>query len=854
MWGVTVALAAGAVLVYVFGVRPLSLMPGIAGLEWWILVIGFAGAEILVVHLQFRRDTHSFSLSEIPLVIGLFFVRPDLMLLAQLVGAGAALVLHRRQPLIKLAFNLSNLTFGTGVAIVLFRAILGDGDPLGPVSWAAGFSAAIAADALGLAMIAVVISLSAGQPPELRRLFASGMIATFCNTSLALVAVTVVWRNPDTTWLLAVLAAMLFVAYRGYAALRQKHEGLELMYESTRAVQQSLDADSVIVALLSQAREMFHADRAEILLFPTGIHPAVISTSAADAPTELMRPVHLDPTQGVWARVAAEGRGVCLPRPIRGQRLREYFEERGMRDVMVAPLQGRDGIIGTMLVANRHGSVNTFNVEELRLFETLANHASVSLENGRLVDTLRMQAAENEYQARHDALTGLPNRRFFRLRVQEAVESGGAAQAPLAVIVMDLDRFKEVNDTLGHDQGDRLLQQISGRLTALAGDSNTVARLSGDEFAALLPGASEPEAITLAEALLAALREPFVLQEMQIEVGGSVGIALYPQHATNADTLIQRADVAMYLAKSSHAGYELYAADRDQSSPARLALVADLRRGIDEHELTVLYQPQAELATGRIVAAEALVRWQHPRHGMMLPDQFIPIAEQAGLLRPLTLYVLEAAISQCSAWRKAGADVGVAVNLSVRNLLDLELPDDIARILDRWAVPASALELEITESTIMADLPRTYRVLTQLHDLGAGIAIDDFGTGYSSLAQLKRLLVDELKIDKSFVINMAADDNDRLIVRSTIELGKNLGLRVVAEGIETGAVWEELRALGCDRAQGHYLSRPITGAQLTRRLLEASTMLAADGRSEPPGGARLERRDPSSPLRLVKTG
>ena len=855
VWLLSAALAAAALGVYVLGVRDLGMLPGVAGgLPWWMLAIGFGAAEILVVHLQIRRDTHSFSLSEIPLVLGLFFVRPELLLVAQIVGAGFALALHRRQPPIKLAFNLANLTFSAGVAVVIFHAVLGNAEPLGPLGWVAGFLAAIAADVLSLSMITVAISLTSGQRPDLRRLFASGMIATFCNTSLALVAVTVVWRHPETTWLLAVLAAMLAVAYRGYAALRQKHEGLELMYESTRVVQQSLHADSVVETLLAQAREMFHAERAEILLFATDTEPALRSVSTADGPSQILQPVDLDPTEGIWARVASEGRGVCLSRPISNERLRRYFADQGIRDVLAAPLHGSEHMIGIMLVANRRGNVNTFTPEELRLLETLANHASVSLQNGRLVDRLRTQAAENEYQARHDALTGLPNRRYFRLQVQEAVDVATAERSELAVIVMDLDRFKEVNDTLGHHQGDRLLQEIAARLSALLGGRNTVARLSGDEFAALLPGASQDVAMDFAAKLLRELHEPFVIQEMRIEVGGSVGIALYPHHGFDADTLIQRADVAMYLAKATNAGFEIYAPEKDQSNPTRLAMVADLRRGIDQHELLVLYQPKAELTTGRIVSVEALVRWQHPRHGLIGPDDFIPVAEQAGLLRPLTLFVLEAAIAQCSAWRKAGYDVAVSVNLSVRNLLDLELPDDVARLLDRWTVPASALELEITESTIMADLPRTQGVLMRLRSLGAGIAIDDFGTGYSSLAQLKRLLVDELKIDKSFVIGMATDDDDRLIVRSTIELGRNLGLRVVAEGVETQEVWDELREMGCDLAQGHYLSRPISAALLTRRLADSHAASGGNRTRRPANGAARAEREAKSSLRLVERG
>ena len=835
VWALTLALAAGAAVVYAFGVVPLAPVRAPIRLEWWMLAAGFAVVEIFVIQLQFRRDTHSFSLSEIPLVLGFFFVAPHELLLAQFVGAGAALWLHRRQPFIKLAFNLSNLTFSAACALVLFHLVVGPNDPHGQAGWIGAFSAAITADLFSLVMITVAIALSSGQSPELRQLFGAGTVATFFNTSLALVAVTVLWTYPQAAWLLLILAGMLFLAYRAYASLRRSHERLELMYESSRNVQRSLEAESVGTTLLSHAREMFHAELAEVLVFANGTDGARLSSQDSEGHTRLMESVELDPTEGVWARVASEGRGVCLPRPITSPRLREHFDARGMRDVMVVPLHGPDGIVGTMLVANRIGDVATFTQDDLRLFETLANHASISFRNGQLVDRLRHQAAESEYQALHDPLTGLGNRTLFRSRLAMTLAARLRTGAPCAVMVMDLDRFKEVNDTLGHGNGDELLQKIALRLSERLGHQELLARLGGDEFAIVLPHADRAAAVRVAESLIEALQQPFIQQELTLEVSASIGIAVFPEHGRDAETLIQRADMSMYLAKSHHTGYEIYSAERDESSPMRLGLVGELRRGIDEGELVVLYQPKADLRTGKIVGAEALVRWQHPRHGLMLPDDFIPMAEQAGLLRPLTLHVLEAAIGQCATWRRAGFEMGVAVNLSVRNLLDLELPDDVARLLARFSVPARCLQLEITESTIMADLGRTQGVLRRLHGIGTDIAIDDFGTGYSSLSQLKRLLVDELKIDKSFVIGMAADEDDRLIVRSTIDLGRNLGLRVVAEGVETREVWEELRSMGCHVAQGHYVSRPVTGSQLSQLLLD--TPLREQSRPDPSAGS-----------------
>ncbi|MGH2686617.1 MAG: putative bifunctional diguanylate cyclase/phosphodiesterase, partial [Actinomycetota bacterium] len=396
-------------------------------------------------------------------------------------------------------------------------------------------------------------------------------------------------------------------------------------------------------------------------------------------------------------------------------------------------------------------------------------------------------------------------------------------------MLMDLDGFKEVNDTLGHHNGDLLLQEVSARLSGLLREEDVVARLGGDEFAILLPGVADgAEAVRAAEKVLGALEEPFVHRELTLEVGASIGIALYPYHGAEASTLLQRADVAMYDAKAAQCGYEIYAPERDQYSPRRLALVGELRSSLENDQLEVHYQPKASLSTGRILGVEALVRWNHPRHGYLPPDEFIPVAEHTGLMRPLTLYVLRTAVRQLQEWRQQGIELDVAVNLSARSLLDVHLPDDVAAILADHDVPASCLTLEITESRIMADSPRTIGVMTRLSAMGVELAIDDFGTGYSSLSYLKRLPVDEVKIDRSFVMNMAVSDNDAKIVRSTVNLARDLGLRVVAEGVENQETWDRLVALGCDVAQGYFLSRPVPAARLQEWFLEARPWARTD--------------------------
>jgi diguanylate cyclase (GGDEF)-like protein len=818
VWLLTGTLVAVGLLLYLVHVQRLAGLAPPNAVPWWVFIILFGLGEVFVVRIQLHRDTHSFSLSELPLVLGLFFLVPSQLVLAQMLGAGAALIFHRRSPPIKVAFNVGNLAVEACVAATLFHFVLGTANPLGPAGWTAAFAAALTAGLLGLTTISGAIHLSAGRPQGLGRLYATGMLASFFNATLGLAALTIVWEHPEAAWLPAVLAGTLFLAYRAYGSLRQQHDGLEMLYESTHLVQQSLEVERVVETLLAQAQRMFRAERAELLIFPADGESALLSSAERGSPA-ITRATDLDPREGVWARVAAEGRGVCLTRPILNERLRDHFARDGIRDAMVVPLRGQDVILGTMTVANRVGDGSTFGPEELKLFETLANHASISLQNGRLVDRLRRHAAENAYQAQHDALTGLGNRRYFRERVDEAIQDASARDEPLAVMIMDLDRFKEVNDTLGHRNGDLLLQKISERLVATL-DSAVIARLSGDEFAILIRAAGSSKAAAAAQQILRALDEPIDIQELTLQVGGSIGVAMYPEHGRDADTLVQRADVAMYLAKAGDAGYEVYAPERDEYSPARLALVGELRRAIDQGELVLAYQPTADLLTGRIQSAEALVRWQHPTRGMLLPDQFIPMAEHTGLIRPLTLQVLDAAARQCRAWRENGYEMTVAVNMSVRSLLDQGLCARIVHLLNEVGLPTAALELEVTESVIMADPERVEATLLQLSQAGIRIAIDDFGTGYSSLSRLRRLPVSVLKIDRSFVMAMAVDENDAMIVRSTIELGRNLGLRTVAEGVENATTWEQLRRLGCDVAQGFYLSRPVPADQLTVRLAE----------------------------------
>ncbi|MEA2413085.1 MAG: hypothetical protein QOC77_3646 [Thermoleophilaceae bacterium] len=428
--------------------------------------------------------------------------------------------------------------------------------------------------------------------------------------------------------------------------------------------------------------------------------------------------------------------------------------------------------------------------------------------------SLRRQAEENRRQALHDPLTGLPNRRSLYERLDKLLADGH----PLALLVADLDGFKELNDTLGHHAGDLVLSQLGPRVEAAVPEVELLARIGGDEFAIIT---FDPEPAAVAERFRAALDDPFLIDGISLTVHASAGIARFPDHGEDAHELLQRADVAMYQAKTRQRDWLEYEPARDEHSRTRLALAGELRRAISDSELVVHYQPKADLARGQVMSVEALVRWQHPELGLLPPGEFIPMAEQTGQIRPLTLFVLDAAAAQAREWEEAGLDLKVAVNLALANLIDGQLPEDVAVLLAKHKLAPSRLILEITENVVMADPARTLAILEQLRSLGVGLSLDDFGTGHSSLAYLRQLQVDELKIDRSFVTDMVRDEQNAAIVRSTIDLAHAVGIRIVAEGVEDADTMFELKAMGADEMQGFYLSPAVPATEITAMLMHA---------------------------------
>jgi len=437
----------------------------------------------------------------------------------------------------------------------------------------------------------------------------------------------------------------------------------------------------------------------------------------------------------------------------------------------------------------------------------------------RVTARLRGQVEQIEKLALYDALTGLANRRLFHDRLEQAFFAAQRTGSGFSLMLLDLDRFKEINDTLGHQAGDAVLEHFAQRLKEVARASDTVARLGGDEFALVLQGAEDTtSALFVAERICRLLDEPFVIEGLTLQLETSIGIAMFPLHGDDAEQLLKRADIALYASKDSHTPV-VYAAEHDQHSADGLGLLAQIRQAIDDGELIVHFQPEVDLATGETRRIEALVRWEHPERGLLLPEAFIPLARQSAHVRPITRHVLDIALRQCREWHDAGIDVGVALNLAGRDLADARLEDEISDALRRYKLDPEQLELEIPESAVVSERGHVHKMLARLSERGVRIAVDDFGSGYASLSHLKQLPVDVLKIDQSFIENLGSGGDDDAIVRSTIDLAHSLGITVVAEGVETDEVLQRLRVLGCDLAQGFCLAHPAPPADVTAWLL-----------------------------------
>jgi diguanylate cyclase (GGDEF)-like protein len=780
-------------------------------LPWWALAIGFAATESFVFHIQIAREAQTVSISELPLVLGLFFASPLQLLVGRLVGTVVILLVHRRSSVLKTAWNGSLVCLLVVVAEQLFRLISPGAQVSSLLGWLAAFAAVLGANVLGSVALSCVVAVYEGglNLRSVAREAVTGDPAAPLVVTLSLIAAICLDDTPRSLALLLLTGVGLLLAYRGYAALADRHLNLERLYRFTQAVSSSPELDEVLGNVLREATDLLRAESAEIIFVASS--SGAVARIRVTGTGRLTRSEAPASPEDEWLLETAvsHGESLLLPRTTRDADQRSWLAASSAREAVAVPLRGGAGTIGVLVVTDRMGEVRTFEPDDVLLLETVANHASVALQNGELIDRLRHEAV-------HDALTGLPNRTFVQRRLTAALEDVAAGRSTgVAVLILDLDGFKEVNDTLGHQQGDHLLVEVAARLTTAVGAAGTVSRLGGDEFAVLLTGSGDEDgALRVGRRVLRALEHPVALDGMEVEVGGSVGIALAPAHASDTAALLKRADLAMYSAKASTSGIRVYEPELDTTNPRRLTLVAELRTALQSGQLEVHVQPQARLSDGAVVSGEALVRWLHPERGLVTPDEFIPVAERSGLIAPLTSRVLELSVRAIADWRAAGHDLGLAVNLSTRSLHDADLVEEVTRLLGRYDVPADRLTLEVTEGSVMADPARATALLHQLRDLGVRLSVDDFGTGYSSLSYLKRLPVHEVKIDRSFVANLGERADDVAIVRAIVDLGRHLGLEVVAEGVEDQETWDLLASMGCHLVQGWHLARAMPADDL----------------------------------------
>jgi diguanylate cyclase (GGDEF)-like protein len=635
----------------------------------------------------------------------------------------------------------------------------------------------------------------------------------------------------------------VFFAYRAYILERQRHEKLEFLHETTRTLARAPEIVLALENLLERSLEAFRAEFGEIILFSSDGSGPLRTALGPGAHKEVMEPVDPELARDLF-RLVTDVPAVRLERPFSTERLRQYLDGRRATDAMVAVLPGEERVIGTIMLANRLGVVRSFTIDDLKLLETLANNASVALQYDRLeqaVLQLRELQAQLEHQAFHDPLTGLANRALFINQVRDAL----AGREGVGVMFIDVDDFKTVNDSLGHGAGDQLLASVAERLKECVRPGDVVARLGGDEFAVMIQDkqAVHEIAVAITERIMRAFEEPMRVLEAAVSTHVSIGIATNQQSSGRAEELIRDADVAMYQAKAAgKQRYQLFDPLMRSAVRKRHEMKEELRSAIERNELAVEYQPIFGLTTGKIVAAEALVRWKHPMRGPLPPGEFVPLAEETGLIVAVGEWVLKEACDQAGRWLAASDEPppSVHVNLSAVELRDPSLVERVEAGIATAGIEPSTLVLEITETVLVEDADFSAATLEELRRIGVRLALDDFGTGYSSLGYLRALPLDMLKIAMPFIEGIARERRENSFVRMILELASTLGLRVVAEGIESAHQLEVLRELGCELGQGFYLGYPASAAALAGRRTSAeaseySARLASDLTSISPG-------------------
>jgi diguanylate cyclase (GGDEF)-like protein len=827
VWAFNGVLAFACSVVWVFAIGAFdapALVPG-PQLSWWALALAFCFAEVFVVHLQFRKQAHTLSLTEIGLTLGLLLGAPVALLVGQLVGTLVALVVTRwksQRQLVKFAFNLAELPLCSGIALVIFRSLARQGDSA-PHVWALVLFACAVAHVLGILLVSAVIAISEERfhAPQLLRTLVTSTIGALATASLGLAVVELLEVRPLAVLLLVVPVLACVAAFRGYMEQREQREHVEFLYESMRATQGAPEFGLAVGQLLVAARRLLRAEYAEILLLPAADGEGPLRSVSGAEGELLMHPEErLAPEDAAAFRELASISSATLRTRRRpGHALDQFLRSRGLEDAIVGPLRGEDRTFGLLVVGERLGDVSTFADADVELLGTFAGHASILLENGRLEHSLAEVTQLKEqlrHQAYHDALTGLPNRVNLLEAVEHELERGAAA----AVLYLDLDRFKTVNDTWGHSAGDELLTEFSRRLAGAIRTQDLAARIGGDEFAVLVRDADAESAVAVARRILDAIDGAYALSGGDVTCHVSVGIAVGAAGITSGEDLIRNADIAMYSVKRSERAYTLYEAELHEKLRAQRQLALDLEAAIERREIVVHYQPVVRLADEGIEGFEVLARWPHPTRGLLSAADFLPAAEEAGLTIELGRLVLHQALEAARRWPTR---LSIWLNVAAAELANERLVDTLAEALKGYGVEPSRLVIEVTESGVIQDSDGALVAMRRLRDLGVGLTIDDFGTGYSSLSRLAEFPIESLKIPKPFVDRLVGEDADEAFVDAILRLGDSLGLATVAEGIEHPAQSERLRQLGCRYGQGYLFGRPAPADEVERLLYKEPT-------------------------------
>ncbi len=774
-------------------------------LDLLVLTVMFFGTASYVANFAFGRQVHVFQMCDVPRLLGLLFAAPPTLLVARLAGALPALVLVRRQRGRKLLFNMAQFALEVSVAILVFAWLAPDDMMVGPAVWPAAIAATATADVVSSFVVSGVIALSERRP--LREVLpgpAKVALWTSLGASvLGIIVATTYAYSTSAAVLLVALVLFSMVASRSYASVVDRNEEAVRLQRLLSHLGPVTARDEELVGVLELVRELFGVEQTHLVRYGAGgIELCSVQAAGESAGTPK------DPTPAQWALLqaaAADGTPVHEAAQRRGAAL---IGRRPLAAV-AAPLHGRHGIVGAVLLTERLGEVFTLSRQDVRLLEGVSTQLAQALERGE-------ELASLERAASHDAVTGVPNAQEFRRLVAGLLDRRPAG----LVLFVDIARMRSVNDVFGRERGDAVLREVAGRLHRLAGTDGIVGRVGGHHFAVLLADEGAASASAAGRHLRQELQAPFDLAGLTLRIVVHVGVARSPDDGTDPDVLVRRAEAALDDAKQDPFGVAIYAPDMERDAARPLRLVSDLKAVLEGQTgfgtLSLVYQHKVDTLSGVRYGVEALARWSHPFLGDVPPAEFVGLAEDTGLVHALTDWVLACALHDCATWRREGHRTTVAVNLSPISLLDPDLVGQVTHALGAAGLPAEALVLELTETSLMAQPARSIVVLDALREIGVGLSVDDFGTGYSSLAYLRQLPVDEVKLDRSFLepVQNRQDEKAAALVAQTINLAHALGLKVVVEGVEDAHMYDVVKALGADAVQGWHTGRPVSSARV----------------------------------------